>query len=264
LTWFRVDDSLPDHPKLLALQQRKGWQSALALWTLAGAWCGKHLTDGAVPAAIIQRLGCSLRDAAALVTVGLWESTKSGDYQFHDWAARNPLRKQVERDREATRNRVNKHRRNEPGNTVTNGDSAGAVTALVTPLPSLPIPSRPDPERETRAPDETEPQPAALPLEHRIRVGFEKRYLTAKHGPPNQAQLGALVPVLAEWIRSAAPLRKLDETALLTRVLDGFFASDKARDARFRPSFLATDPDEFFGQQAAPSAKGVAYQEWQP
>jgi hypothetical protein len=138
MVWFRVDDSLADHPKLLELQAQKGWQGALALWTLAGSWCGKHLTNGYVPASVVKRLACSQRDAELLCDVGFWERAEGG-YTFHDWKARNPLREQVETEREKTRNRVAKSR----GNANRNGVTEGVRTPVSTPAPSHPDPSHP-------------------------------------------------------------------------------------------------------------------------
>lgn len=131
MPWFKVDDGFPDHPKVLELQTRKGWPSALSLWTLAGAWCSKQLTDGLVPGAIVARLGCTKKDAALLVDVGLWVDVEGG-YQFHDWLSRNPSRKDVETKREKTRAKVTKWRGNQGCNQVTDEVSNPA------PIPSHP------------------------------------------------------------------------------------------------------------------------------
>jgi hypothetical protein len=130
MTWFKVDDSLADHPKVLRLQALKGWQGALALWVLAGAWASRHLTNGAVPGATVARLGASRRDADLLVSVGLWERTETG-YAYHDWTSRNPTRNDVEARRERTRDRVTRWR----CNAVTD------VGGNPAPVPTRPVPS---------------------------------------------------------------------------------------------------------------------------
>jgi hypothetical protein len=155
MVWFRVDDSLCDHPKLLALQERKGWEAAVALWTLAGAWSSKHLKDGEIPRAVVTRLGFTAKSAELLVAEGFWERAEAG-YRFHDWQSRNPLRSQVEREREVTRNRVAKHR----GNGVGNGVTDGVSTPVCTPAPSRPVPSQPIPHTQRarfEAPPPAEP-----------------------------------------------------------------------------------------------------------
>src|SRR3954470_24558997 len=105
MTWFKVDDGLYDHAKMLDLRSRSGWQSALALWTLAGAWSSKQLKDGVVPKTLIAYVGCSGSDADLLVDVGLWERTEDG-FQFHDWLDCNPSRDSVEERRKKTRDKV--------------------------------------------------------------------------------------------------------------------------------------------------------------
>lgn len=152
MVWFRVDDSLPDHPKMLAIQGHKSWKGALALWTLAGAWCGKHLTDGAVPRAVVLRLGGTPAEAAALVEHGFWDETPTG-YIFHDWEARNPTRASVEAQREKTKQRVAKHDAKAKRETVANAEEnagANAVPNAVSngggngpPVPSRPFPTDP-------------------------------------------------------------------------------------------------------------------------
>jgi hypothetical protein len=132
VTWFKVDDQLAFHPKILACTP-----TAIALWVRAGAWSAGHLTDGALPTHIIRTLGAQRRDAERLVAVGLWERTDSG-YQFHDWADWQPTKAQVEQERERTRERVKAHRnarRNAVTPPVTNAVSNGGGT---------PAPTRPD------------------------------------------------------------------------------------------------------------------------
>jgi hypothetical protein len=142
VAWFKVDDSLSDHPKMVRLQAMKGWQSALALWTLAGAWVSRHLTDGNVPEAIVVRLGCTKRDAEMLVKCGFWRPIDGG-YTFHDWTARNPARTVVEAKREKTRIRVADWRRNAVTDDVTGhaGNGSGNASGNASPIPSHPIPS---------------------------------------------------------------------------------------------------------------------------
>lgn len=45
---FRVDDGFGNHPKTVGLSLE-----AIGLWTLAGAWSMRYLTDGHVPAEVM-------------------------------------------------------------------------------------------------------------------------------------------------------------------------------------------------------------------
>lgn len=177
MPYFAVDDGFADHPKVVRLQGMRGWQSAIALWTLGGAWCSKHLTDGAVPAAVVSRLGFAGKDADLLVKAGLWERTEEG-FQYHDWAPRNPLRTQVEARREKTARRVADWRGKQPSNDQGNGVT-GEVSNDVSnpaPFPSLPIPSQlpPYPQRPA-GPVKTHPSRLRAHLEDCVRAEFEKR-----------------------------------------------------------------------------------------
>lgn len=85
MTWFKVDDSFYDHPKVFDAPD-----CAVALWTRAGTWSARNLTDGFVPANLPARL-CDDPDTAVrqLIDRGLWKKTRGG-YRFHDWGDYQP------------------------------------------------------------------------------------------------------------------------------------------------------------------------------
>lgn len=246
MTWFKVDDSLNDHPKVIALRRRRGWQKALALWTMAGSWSARHLTDGIVPREALQQLGATARVARDLLETGLWEDHDSG-YAFHGWLERNPSKAQIESTREKTRERVQKHRSN-------------AVTEpAVTLLPSRPVPSRPDPLSCESVQSAREPandsQSDAMSLseaKHRetrksLRMEFSRRFQAAEGSPWTQASSPAL-DVLASWL-IAMP----DPTAAMSKALDGFFADAWCRSQHFPVAHLAKYPQKYFEPREAPS-----------
>lgn len=94
MAWFKVDDNFEGSPKILGVSA-----AALGLWTLAGAWSARFLTDGEVPESWV-RIKCAQYagqlDAAAdeLVTAGMWERTANG-YRFHDWHDYQPSSDEV-------------------------------------------------------------------------------------------------------------------------------------------------------------------------
>jgi hypothetical protein len=49
--WARLDDGFYDHPKVLATSN-----AAIGLYCKALSYCGKHLTDGVIPAAVVTRI----------------------------------------------------------------------------------------------------------------------------------------------------------------------------------------------------------------
>jgi hypothetical protein len=136
--WFRVDDSFYDHPKVFDASD-----SAVALWTRAGSWSARNLTNGYVPAAMLARF-CSDPETAAgeLVRRRLWSRSRGG-YQFHDWDHYQPMKEAVENERKAARERMRKLRkaRSDP---ETFGRTSGEVQAKFgrsSPAPTQPSPS---------------------------------------------------------------------------------------------------------------------------
>ncbi len=87
MTWFKVDDSFYDHPKVFDAPD-----CAVALWVRAGTWSARNLTDGFVPAGMPARFCDDFERAVQeLIGRGLWKRTKGG-FQFHDWTDYQPTR----------------------------------------------------------------------------------------------------------------------------------------------------------------------------
>lgn len=101
MTWFRVDDQFPHHPKA-----RMAGVEGRALWLAAGAACAARNTDGVV-APLVVKDACYLAEVdqetatGLLVASGLWHDPKTlrrcdrcrkaagklepGSFYFHDW-----------------------------------------------------------------------------------------------------------------------------------------------------------------------------------
>jgi hypothetical protein len=124
VTWFKVDDKLTSSRKVLRIP-RAHRVAAMGLWALAGSWCSSALTDGAVPAYMAEELGGTEELALHLVAVGMWhhaadEACPAEDerctanrpkaledgWWFHDWKQCNPLRTEVETEREQAKERM--------------------------------------------------------------------------------------------------------------------------------------------------------------
>lgn len=104
MPWFKVDDTLAFHAKVMA-----AGNSAMGLWVRAGAWSMQQLTDGHIPLHVARRLG-SARDAQRLCEAGLWDAKDDDGYLFHEWDQRQPSRAQVHAEREANADRIRKWR----------------------------------------------------------------------------------------------------------------------------------------------------------
>src|SRR5690606_35902458 len=88
MSWVRIDDHFPDHPKIAMLGSLgpvAGWLHVAAL-----CYCARYLTDGFIPAGQVMRLadfGPRVRAtdlAERLVAVGLWDH-RDGGYSIHDY-----------------------------------------------------------------------------------------------------------------------------------------------------------------------------------
>jgi hypothetical protein len=88
LQWVRLETSLPDHPKVLELINGKKHKAVMA-YVLGLAYCGRHELDGYIPKAALPFIHATRHDAAALVSVGLWQPTKNG-WEINGWADFQP------------------------------------------------------------------------------------------------------------------------------------------------------------------------------
>jgi hypothetical protein len=121
MTWVKLDDQFPDHPKVVKAGPLAGWLHICGI-----AYCNRYLTDGFIPRSIAHRLtdfqniGLTLAGnemvaigddvdcawmAQVLVSVGLWKKSRDG-YTIHDYLDYQPSKAEVEADREAARARM--------------------------------------------------------------------------------------------------------------------------------------------------------------
>ncbi|MFI5783526.1 hypothetical protein [Nocardia sp. NPDC051570] len=194
MPWFKVDDGFANSRPVLRIPRRHR-AAAIGLWTLAGTWCAKELTDGFVPDYLLEELGGTTRLAALLVTAELWEVVEGG-WRFIGWEKYQPTRAQVlaERDKEADRKRRWRESRKTkgPGSAAhepESGESPGVAgeecpggTPASVPPPShpesaLPVPTRPGPSRPDPVPEGTShrdlPATGAAARGHRLPEGWQ-------------------------------------------------------------------------------------------
>jgi hypothetical protein len=91
MSWFRCDDQLGDHPKVMALDEKL--LPAMGLWVLCGVYCSKHLTDGFVPRKVVRMYGGE-KLAKDLERAGLFNAAPGG-WTMHDYLHWNPSKEQV-------------------------------------------------------------------------------------------------------------------------------------------------------------------------
>lgn len=143
MTWFRIDDSFYDHPKVFDAPD-----CAVALWTRAGTWSARNLTDGFVPSKMPARL-CDDPDTAIreLVRRGLWKRA-TGGFLFHDWMEFQPTAEAVKtlREQRAAAGRRGGHAKAAQANAK---QESGKSQASASPVAKQnAAPTRPDPTLE--------------------------------------------------------------------------------------------------------------------
>lgn len=98
MTWVKVDDAFPSHPKVVGLSD-----AAIATWLRGVCYSSQNLTDGFIPEAALRLVG-NRKAAAALVGAGLWAETVDG-WRIHEYEQHQRSREQVQRERELARQR---------------------------------------------------------------------------------------------------------------------------------------------------------------
>ena len=257
MPWFKVDDNLGFHHKVIA-----AGNPAMGLWVRAGSICAQQLTDGFVPDHMVAILGTT-GQAKRLVSAGLWDRARGG-YRFHGWAERQPSKASVEAERAAAADRMRQYRAKKKG---TAQDSSEQVSDLRsddvqanergTNAEVRDLFSNPDPTH--LSPDPTHPDPPSVPTAIAVVAGKPPRSELAIVGEVNAGSL------VAEWIEHCAdrpPSRVIGQVSKELKTLLGEgIDPDRIRRALaewnrkgLHPSTLASVVHEIGNR--APAAKG--------
>lgn len=135
-TFIKVDDGLPEHPKIVGLSD-KAFRMLIELW----AYSSRQLTDGRVPLTVWNRSGTA-RARAELLSAGLAHEGP-GRIQMHDYLEWQRSREHVEAIR-----RVRAEAGKKGGRPKANGKQIGLQTESNLPS-NLPSKRKPKPNPET-------------------------------------------------------------------------------------------------------------------
>lgn len=170
MSWIELDDAILDHPKFIRAV-RLGGSGAVHLWLGFRAYCAKNLTDGMIPADMVDEVRGPQgkeRDKAlkALVEVGLLKRTdEKAPIEMHDYLQWSSSREEVLERRGKARERKARSRRDTTRDEQrdTHGDSAktnSVVTPVVTnPRGRDPLPSPPNHSGREDPPTPVLPEP---------------------------------------------------------------------------------------------------------
>jgi hypothetical protein len=107
MTWVKIDDSFPDHPKVIGLSDK-----AFRVHIEGLCYCGRFLTDGFIPMAVAARfVDDDMRILAELSEAGLWrEKLERNGFEIHDYLEHQSSKSEVTEKKESTRERAKRYR----------------------------------------------------------------------------------------------------------------------------------------------------------
>lgn len=104
MSWVKLDDGFPDHPKIAPISDR-----AFRIHVRALCYCGRHLTDGFVPKAIVDDITRGKQAVVnELLAAGLWHANGGSGYAINDFLDYNPSKADVESERQKKRDAAKK------------------------------------------------------------------------------------------------------------------------------------------------------------
>lgn len=111
MAWGKLDDGFYDNPKIVRIARQS--HGAVGIHARAISYCAKHLTDGHIPAEVVQGFAPLQRDREQMVEVLIaeraWYKSEDG-YILHDYLDQNPSKEEVEAKRAEDRERKRKER----------------------------------------------------------------------------------------------------------------------------------------------------------
>jgi hypothetical protein len=102
LPWIRLDTSIGDNPKFLALMADRKHRAGLA-YILGLTYSGRHELDGFIPVGALPMLHATKHDGEALVAAGLWRATPGG-WLVNGWDEFQISGEQAQKRREKAQN----------------------------------------------------------------------------------------------------------------------------------------------------------------
>lgn len=96
MTWVRIDDTFPDHPKIVGLTD-----AAFRAHVSGLCYAGRYLTDGHIPTSALRQIG-TRKAAQELEARNLWTKTDHG-WVINDFLDYNPSKADVEAERNRKR-----------------------------------------------------------------------------------------------------------------------------------------------------------------
>jgi hypothetical protein len=113
MSWVRLDDNFPNHPKVVGLSDQ-----AFRLYISGLCYASHYLTDGLIIEPAMRRLD-GADGVDELVEVGLWLKVVKG-WQIGSYGEYQTPKSEVEKAKQANRERVNRWKEKQKGNGINN------------------------------------------------------------------------------------------------------------------------------------------------
>ena len=217
MSWLRIDDAFPNHPKVWKAAEILGSQNRgriLAAWLDCAAYVSRYQLDGVIRKEEAERIindRTPLKVAEALEKAGLWDRVDNVGWRFHDWGSYNQSIRATEPPPKPRR---------AAGARASRAGGARASRAAG----SRPVPSTGEEEEEQRSPSSQPVEDGSKPTAKQVR------------GIENMAnELGETVEVPAS--RAAASALFADLKARVTRQRD--------RAGKRRTNVVDADPGKY-------------------
>jgi hypothetical protein len=126
MTWIRIDDTLPDHPKLIGLPD-----NAFRLYITILCYSSRYLTDGFIPSPVADRLGHA-GVFGELNVAGLIEPLDDG-WQICNYSEYQSTKADVEEKKAHNRERTKRWRQQKRGNADVTGEKQISDTDVTIP-----------------------------------------------------------------------------------------------------------------------------------
>ena len=113
MSWVRLDDNFPNHPKVVGLSDQ-----AFRLYISGLCYASHYLTDGLIIEPVLRRLD-GADGVKELVEAGLWLKVSKG-WQIASYGEYQTPKSEVEKAKQANRERVNRWKEKQKGNGINN------------------------------------------------------------------------------------------------------------------------------------------------
>ena len=113
MSWIRLDDNFPNHPKVVGLNDQ-----AFRLYISGLCYASHYLTDGLIIEPVMRRLD-GADGVNELVEAGLWLKVAKG-WQIASYGEYQTPKSEVEKAKQANRERVNRWKEKQKGNGINN------------------------------------------------------------------------------------------------------------------------------------------------